>query len=68
MKLAFFDDFKLGVVAGDKVVDVTDAVKDIPRLGPRAIRGSPRPLCRHASARSAAHVECAVSGSSGSKF
>jgi hypothetical protein len=31
MKLAFFDDFKLGVVAGDKVVDVTDVVKDIPR-------------------------------------
>ena len=30
MKLAFFDDFKLGVVAGDKVVDVTDVVKDIP--------------------------------------
>ena len=28
MKLAFFDDFKLGVVAGDKVVDVTDVVKD----------------------------------------
>src|SRR6516164_7428816 len=28
---AFFDDFKLGVVAGDKVVDVTDVVKDIPR-------------------------------------
>ena len=33
MKLAFFDDFKLGVVAGDKVVDVTEVVKDIPRLG-----------------------------------
>ena len=29
MKLAFFDDFKLGVVAGDKVVDVTDVVKDL---------------------------------------
>jgi hypothetical protein len=27
MKLEFFDDFKLGVVAGDKVVDVTDVVK-----------------------------------------
>ena len=37
MKLAFFDDFKLGVVAGDKVVDVTDAVKDIPRLGPQDV-------------------------------
>src|SRR5262245_16306155 len=33
MKLAFFDDFKLGVVAGDKVVSVTELVKDISRLG-----------------------------------
>ena len=40
MKLAFFDDFKLGVVTGDKVVDVSDAVKDIPRMGPQdVIRG-----------------------------
>src|SRR6516162_9973001 len=37
MKLAFFDDFKLGVVAGDKVVDVTDAVTDIPQLGPQDV-------------------------------
>lgn len=37
MKLAFFDDFKLGVVAGDKVVDVTDVVKDIPRLEPQDV-------------------------------
>jgi 2-keto-4-pentenoate hydratase/2-oxohepta-3-ene-1,7-dioic acid hydratase in catechol pathway len=40
MKLAFFDDFKFGVVTGDKVVDVSDVVKDIPRLGPHdVIRG-----------------------------
>ncbi|MBM3528727.1 MAG: fumarylacetoacetate hydrolase family protein [Alphaproteobacteria bacterium] len=40
MKLAFFDDYKLGVVTGDSVVDVSDAVKDIPRLGPQdVIRG-----------------------------
>jgi 2-keto-4-pentenoate hydratase/2-oxohepta-3-ene-1,7-dioic acid hydratase in catechol pathway len=40
MKLAFFDDFKLGVVTGDKVVDVSDVVKDIPRMGPQdVIRG-----------------------------
>jgi 2-keto-4-pentenoate hydratase/2-oxohepta-3-ene-1,7-dioic acid hydratase in catechol pathway len=40
MKLAFFDDFKLGVVTGDKVVDVSDVVKDIPKLGPQdVIRG-----------------------------
>jgi 2-keto-4-pentenoate hydratase/2-oxohepta-3-ene-1,7-dioic acid hydratase in catechol pathway len=37
MKLAFFDDFKLGVVSGDTVVDVTDVVKDIPRLGPQDV-------------------------------
>jgi 2-keto-4-pentenoate hydratase/2-oxohepta-3-ene-1,7-dioic acid hydratase in catechol pathway len=40
MKLAFFDDFKLGVVNGDMVVDVSEAVKDIPCLGPQdVIRG-----------------------------
>jgi 2-keto-4-pentenoate hydratase/2-oxohepta-3-ene-1,7-dioic acid hydratase in catechol pathway len=40
MKLAFFDDFRLGIVLGDKVADVTDVVKDIPRLGPQdVIRG-----------------------------
>ena len=37
MKLAFFDDFKFGVVAGDSVADVTDVVKDISRLGPRDV-------------------------------
>jgi len=37
MKLAFFDDFKLGVVTGDKVVDVSDVVKDIPRMGPQDV-------------------------------
>ena len=37
MKLAFFDDFKLGVVTGDKVVDVSDVAKDIPRLGPQDV-------------------------------
>ena len=34
MKILFFDDFKLGVLKGDTVVDVTQAVSDIPRLGP----------------------------------
>src|ERR1700736_636561 len=37
MKLAFFDDFKVGVVAGDSVVDVTDVVKHISRLGPQVV-------------------------------
>jgi 2-keto-4-pentenoate hydratase/2-oxohepta-3-ene-1,7-dioic acid hydratase in catechol pathway len=34
MKLAYFDDYKLGVVKGDSIVDVTSAVRDIPHLGP----------------------------------
>jgi len=34
MKLAYFDDFKLGVVKGDGVVDVSDVVQDIPHTGP----------------------------------
>ena len=34
MKLVFFDDFKLGVVEGDRVKDVSDAVSDIPHIGP----------------------------------
>jgi 2-keto-4-pentenoate hydratase/2-oxohepta-3-ene-1,7-dioic acid hydratase in catechol pathway len=34
VRLLFFDDFKLGVLKGDQVVDVSDAVKDIPHTGP----------------------------------
>ncbi|MEZ5855842.1 MAG: fumarylacetoacetate hydrolase family protein [Hyphomicrobiaceae bacterium] len=34
MKLGFFDDYRLGVVQGDGIVDVTDAVKSVPHLGP----------------------------------
>ena len=34
MKLLFFDDFKLGVLAGDRVVDVSESVRDIPRTAP----------------------------------
>lgn len=34
MKLLFFDDFKLGVLKGDAVVDVSDVVQDIPHTGP----------------------------------
>ena len=34
MKLLLFDDFKLGVLRGDGVVDVSDVVKDIPHTGP----------------------------------
>ena len=40
MTLLFFDDFRLGVLRGDDVVDVSDAVKDIPALEPHhVIRG-----------------------------
>jgi len=34
MKIVFFDDFKLGVLKGDAVVDVSQAVRDIPHTGP----------------------------------
>ena len=34
VKLLLFDDFKLGVLRGDGVVDVSDTVKDIPHTGP----------------------------------
>ena len=34
MKILYFDDYKLGVLKGDTVVDVSAVVKDIPHLGP----------------------------------
>ncbi|MFT5182256.1 MAG: hypothetical protein ACI8S3_002146, partial [Alphaproteobacteria bacterium] len=34
MKLLYFDDFKLGVLRGDEVVDVSAEVQDIPHIGP----------------------------------
>lgn len=34
MKLLYFDDFRLGVLHGDNVVDVSSHVQDIPHLGP----------------------------------
>src|SRR5262245_62912392 len=34
MKLLFFDEFKLGVLEGDQVVDVTAVVAGIPHVGP----------------------------------
>jgi len=33
MRLIFFDDFRLGVLQGDGVVDVSEAVRDIPHAG-----------------------------------
>ena len=35
MKLCYFNDYRLGVIKGDNVVDITDAVKDIPHLDAR---------------------------------
>jgi 2-keto-4-pentenoate hydratase/2-oxohepta-3-ene-1,7-dioic acid hydratase in catechol pathway len=34
VKILFFDDFRLGLLKDDVVVDVTAAVKDVPHLGP----------------------------------
>src|SRR5262245_47521659 len=34
MKLLFFDDFKLGALKGDAVVDVSQVVREIPHTGP----------------------------------
>ncbi|HEX2941664.1 MAG TPA: fumarylacetoacetate hydrolase family protein [Rhodopila sp.] len=34
MKLAFFDDFRLGIVRGDVIHDVSSVVQDIPHVGP----------------------------------
>lgn len=34
MKLLFFDDYRLGVIKGDTVVDVSRMVSDIPNMGP----------------------------------
>ena len=37
MKILFFDDFKLGLLKGDTVIDVSAVVRDIPRLGPQDV-------------------------------
>jgi 2-keto-4-pentenoate hydratase/2-oxohepta-3-ene-1,7-dioic acid hydratase in catechol pathway len=34
MKLVYFDDYRLGLLAGENVADVTTAVEDIPHTGP----------------------------------
>ena len=39
MKLLFFDDFKLGVLQGNNVVDVSDVVRDIPHTGSQQLIG-----------------------------
>ena len=37
MKLVYFDDFKLGVLNGDSVVDVSAVVRDIPNIDPGSL-------------------------------
>jgi 2-keto-4-pentenoate hydratase/2-oxohepta-3-ene-1,7-dioic acid hydratase in catechol pathway len=34
MKIGFFDDYRLGVIIGEGIVDVSSSVAEIPRLGP----------------------------------
>ena len=34
MKICFYNDFTLGVLNGDQVVDMSEHVKDIPMVGP----------------------------------
>ena len=34
MKLMFFNDFRLGVLRGEEVVDVTSVADALPRVGP----------------------------------
>jgi 2-keto-4-pentenoate hydratase/2-oxohepta-3-ene-1,7-dioic acid hydratase in catechol pathway len=60
MKLLYFDDFKLGVLKGDAVVDVSAEVKDIPHICPGTLMngliehwGSYKPRLEAAVARGA---------------
>ena len=60
MKLLYFDDFKLGVLKSDDVVDVSAEVKDIPHTGPDDLMnglierwGSYKPRLEAAMARGA---------------
>ena len=34
MKLAYFNDYRLGIVRGDEVVDVTSVASDVPHRNP----------------------------------
>ncbi len=40
MKIGYFNDYRLGIIKGDTIVDVTDVVKDIPRLSPGDLMNS----------------------------
>src|SRR3954465_5662861 len=69
MKLVYFDDFKLGVLKGDAVVDVSAEVKDIPHTGPGDLMngredhwGSYKPRLEAAVARGAGRAGAAAGG------
>jgi 2-keto-4-pentenoate hydratase/2-oxohepta-3-ene-1,7-dioic acid hydratase in catechol pathway len=58
MKLTFFDDFRLGVVRGDRVVDVSHVVRDIPHVGPHDLMsGLIERFAQYRSALEAAALE-----------
>src|SRR6204780_3083484 len=68
MKLAFFDDYKLGVVVGDKIVDVSAVTKGIKALGPQDVirggkekfdpfKGKPAPPAKKGKAKPLAKVK-----------
>jgi 2-keto-4-pentenoate hydratase/2-oxohepta-3-ene-1,7-dioic acid hydratase in catechol pathway len=59
MKLAFFDDFKLGVVKGDTIYDVSAVVRDITHVGPGDLMSSL--IARFADYRG--RLEAAATGS-----
>jgi 2-keto-4-pentenoate hydratase/2-oxohepta-3-ene-1,7-dioic acid hydratase in catechol pathway len=40
MKLLYFDNYKLGVLRGETVVDVSEVVQDVPHIGPHDLIGS----------------------------
>ena len=40
MKILFFDDFKLGVLKDDSVVDVSQVVRELPHTGPHNLINS----------------------------
>ncbi|MCC6534153.1 MAG: fumarylacetoacetate hydrolase family protein [Burkholderiales bacterium] len=60
MKILYFDDFKLGILKGDRVVDVSAVVQDIPHTGPHDLIsglierfGQYRPRIEQAAAKAA---------------
>jgi len=38
MKLAFFDEFRLGVVVQNQIFDITEELRDVPSIRPSTLR------------------------------